>query len=100
MTSTTLHCHCEPHQQSRVFALTYVARNPHILSLHLNRCVARVCCKSVCRWLTAAPYELHTVADGRGVVQLLCFGRIQAITADTVIAYITHDDRPNIGPMR
>jgi len=26
----------------------------------LNRCVARVCCKSSCLWLTALPQQLHT----------------------------------------
>jgi len=35
-------------------------------------------------------------SDQCGVGQLLCFTCMQAITADTVIAYITHDDRPNI----
>ena len=37
-----------------------------------------------------------SAAIDRGIYQLLCFRCIQAITADTVIAYITHDDRPNI----
>ena len=33
--------------------------------LYLISCVARVCCKSVRRWLTSAPEQLHT--DGCGV---------------------------------
>ena len=32
------------------------------------------------------------ITDGCGVGQLLCFRRKQAITANTVIADITHDD--------
>ena len=32
----------------------------------------------------------------RDTRQLLCFRCTQAITADIVIAYITHDDRPKI----
>ena len=63
-----------------------------------------VCCKSSRHWLTAAPYSNSTeTTDGRGVghghrdiLQLLCFRCMQAITADTVFAYITHDYRPNI----
>ena len=34
------------------------------------------------------------ITDGCGVRQLLCYRCMQAITADTVIAYITHDDWP------
>ena len=70
-------------------------------SVYLN-CVARVCCKSARHWLTVAPYQLHT--DNRWMWRrprppgrahcLIC---MQAITADTVIDYITHDDVPNIG---
>ena len=59
--------------------------------LYLNRCIARVCCKSARHWLTAAPLQLHT--DNRWV------WRRPAVVfqmPDTVIAYITHDDRPNI----
>ena len=66
---------------------------------HLNRYVGRVCCKSARHWLTAAPTppsNCTQITDGCGVGQLLCFRCIQAITADTVIACITHDDRPNI----
>jgi len=39
------------------------------------------------------------ITDGCGVGQLLCFRGIQAITTDTVIAYITYDDWPNISPV-
>jgi len=52
-----------------------------------NRCVTS---RSVIGW------RLPTqTTDGCGVGQLLCFRCTQAITADTVIAYITHDDRPS-----
>ena len=34
-------------------------------NLYLNRCVARVYCKSARDWTTAAPWQLHT--DGYGV---------------------------------
>jgi len=45
----------------------------------------------------ASPYSSSTrKIDGCGVGQLLCFRYMQAITADTVIAYVTHDDRHNI----
>jgi len=62
----------------------------------LNHCVARVCCKSARHWLTAAPSNSTQTTHACGVDQLLCFRCMQAITADTVIVYITHDDRPNI----
>ena len=42
------------------------------------------------------PLATSEITDGCGVGQLLCFRGIQAITTDTVIAYITHDDWPNI----
>jgi len=64
----------------------------------LNHCVARVCCKSARHWLTAAPSNSTQTTHACGVDQLLCFRCMQAITADTVIVYITHDDRPNISP--
>ena len=59
-----------------------------------NRCVARVCCKSVDHWLTAAhAYSNSTqITDGCAIGQLLCFRCMQAVTADTVIAYITHEE--------
>jgi len=41
-----------------------------------------------------SPWQLDT--DHRWVWRRLCFRYMQAIPADTVIAYITHDDRPNI----
>ena len=44
------------------------------------------------------PNNSTQITDGCGVGhirQLLCFRDIQAMTADTVIAYITYDDRPN-----
>jgi len=56
----------------------------------LKLCVARVCCKS------ARPSNSTQTIDGCGVSQLLCFRCMQVITAHTIIAYITHDDRPNI----
>jgi len=36
------------------------------------------------------------ITDGCGVRQLLCYRCMRAITADIVIAYITHDDWPYI----
>jgi len=45
-----------------------------------------------------APNNSTQITDSCGVGhkwQLLCFSSIQAMTADTAIAYITHDDRPN-----
>jgi len=45
------------------------------------------------------PSNSTQITDGCDVEhtgQLLCFGCMQAITADTVIAYITHDDHHNI----
>ena len=58
---------------------------------------ARMCCKSARHWLTAAPHSNSTqITDGCGIGQLLCFRCMQTITADTVIAYVTHNDRPNI----
>jgi len=63
----------------------------------LHRCVARMCCKSARHWMTAAPPSDSTqITDGCGVGQLLCFRCMQTITADTLIAYFTHDDRPSI----
>ena len=32
----------------------------HVLNVYLNRCVARLCCKSARHWLTAATQQLHT----------------------------------------
>jgi len=61
------------------------------LHLYLNRFVARICCKSVRHWLTAAPSNSTEITNGCDVGQLLCFRRTQAILADTVIACITHD---------
>jgi len=65
-------------------------------NLSVNFCVARVCCKSVRHWVTAAPSNSTQITGGGGVDQLLCFRCMQAIAVDTVIAYITHDDRPNV----
>jgi len=66
----------------------------------LNRCVAIGCVASqVGPSLVDGcppPHNSIQITDGCGVGQLLCFRCMQAITADTVIAYITHDDRPNI----
>jgi len=70
-----------------------------LYNLHLNRCVARVCCKSDRHWLSlmAARQQLHT--DNRWVWRRSrpsrhdSFRCMQAIAADTVIAYITHDNR-------
>jgi len=68
-----------------------------VLHLHLNRCVAKVVAsRPVIGWRLHAPSNSTQIADGCGVGQLLCFRRMQAITANTVIAYITHNDRPNI----
>ena len=68
-----------------------------VLHLHLNRCVAKVVAsRPVIGWRLHAPSNSTQIADGCAIGQLLCFRRMQAITANTVIAYITHDDRPNI----
>jgi len=68
------------------------------MNLYLNRCVARVCCKSARHWLTAGPSNSTQIIDGRGVGyrdirQLLCFTRMQAITADTVSTMTTSVER-------
>jgi len=42
------------------------------------------------------PSDSTQIADGCGVDRLLCFRRLETIIGDTVIAYITHDDRSNI----
>jgi len=62
----------------------------------VNRCVVTVCCKSTRHWLTAVPQHVTQITDGCGIgyrdmCQLLYFRCLQVITADTVIAYITHD---------
>jgi len=41
------------------------------------------------------PSNSTQITDGCGVGQLFCFRCMQAKTADTVIAYITHDNRPS-----
>jgi len=41
------------------------------------------------------PSNSTQVTYGCGVGQLLCFRCTQAIIADTVIAYITHDNNPS-----
>ena len=85
-----------PQNGGRIVAIDVTSPN-----VHLNRSVPRLCCKSACRWLTAAHSNSTEITDGCGVGhrdmwQLLCLRRTQAISADTVIAYITLDDRPNI----
>ena len=66
------------------------------LRLSPSRCVARVCWSGpVIGWRLPRSNSMQ-ITDGCGVGQLLCFRRMQAITAGTVIAYITHDDRSNI----
>ena len=56
-----------------------------------------MCCKSARHRLTTAPSNSIQTTDGCGVGQLLCFTCMQVLlTADTGIAYLTHDDRPNI----
>jgi len=56
-------------------------RNDSLAFLYVNRCVARVCCKSARHWLTAAPYSTSAhITDGcdisrRDIWQLLRFSR-------------------------
>jgi len=77
-----------------------IKRNRDIEYLYLNHCVARECCKSASHWLTAAPEQLNT--DNRWVWcrprlsahMIAVVFQMQAITADTVIAYITHENQP------
>ena len=69
--------------------------------LCLDRCVATVRCKSARHRLTASPQQLHT--DNRWVWRLpsghkMAVRCLQVITADAVIAHITHDNWPNISP--
>jgi len=90
---------CPPHL-SDVATLPWEIQKV-ILVVYHNRCATRVCCKSARHWLTGAHSNSAQMTDGCGVGnrdtwQLLCFRCMQAITADTVIAHITHDDRPNI----
>ena len=69
--------------------------------LSLSRCAVRMCCKSARHWMTAAPYSTapYSLLPYRQLHvggQLLSFRCTEAITADSVIAYITRDDRTNI----
>jgi len=70
----------------------------YTLILYLNRCVARMCCKSVRHWLTAAPQQLHT--DNRWVwhighrdIQLLCFRCTQSACDNCRHRYRLHYPR-------
>jgi len=58
-------------------------------NLSVNFCVARVCCKSVRHWVTAAPSNSTQITGGSGVDQLLCFRCMHAIAVDTVIPTTT-----------
>jgi len=88
-------CFDLPTATSRYFAIG--VRTLHAtLSVCFSH-VARRCCKSARHWFATAAYSNSTqITDGCGVGQLLCFRCMQTITADTVIAYVTHNDRPNI----
>ena len=58
-----------------------ILRTARVLSArrtHLNRCVVRVCRKSVRYWLTDAPSNSIQIKDGCGVGQMLCFRCMQA----------------------
>jgi len=73
----------------------------HILMasiVYLNRGVARVCCKSAYDELMAVPISSTQITMGvvSATWQLLCFTCMQAVTADAVIAYITHNHWPKI----
>ena len=84
------------------FNLTLFLPAGQLCYLYLNRLLGCVSSRSVIGWRLPSSNSTQ-ITDGCGVGcvhrdiwQLLCFRCMQAIIADTVIAYITHDGRSNI----
>ena len=60
----------------------------YVITVVLPRCVAS---RPIIGW--RLPHSNSTqITDGCAIGQLLCFRCMQAVTADTVIAYITHEE--------